>query len=60
MAEWLERAVAVWKVSGLSPDRADTKKTFPDVGDLLNMSLSTGLLKDSGSTYLIRTLQSQE
>ena len=35
-------------------------KTFADVGNLLNTSVSAGLSKDSGSIHLIHAIQSQE
>ena len=41
------------------PAEADTK-TFSEVRDLLTMSFSTGLPKDSGSIHSIHTIQRQE
>ena len=41
------------------PAEEDTN-TFADVGNLLTMSISARLSKDSGSTHLIHTIQSPE
>ena len=59
MSGWLESAFALREVSGSSPDGADTKKSFAEVGDPLTMSFSAGLSKSSGSIHSITTIQSQ-
>ena len=59
MVEWVEGAFAVREVSGSIQGRGGTK-TFANVGNLLTMSVSAGLSKDSGYIHLIHTIQSQE
>ena len=60
VTEWLKRALPCGRSQDRVPAGADTKKTFRDVGDLLTMSFSAGLSKDSGSIHSINTIQRQE
>ena len=51
VAESLKRALAVQKVLGSIPGRADAKP-FALIGEFLNTSVCAGLSKDSGSILL--------
>ena len=59
VADWIERVVPMLEVSVRFPAEVDSK-TFADIGNLLTISVSAGLSKDSGSVHLIHMIQSEE